>query len=301
MNLNDAIPTIASKAMKVKLTRGTGYARIRDAAAEQAVKAQFGDQGQLVTKALFKSKTNPVYKRAQLASEMYQYHVKNTLPHSDDGWRVLPNALYLEYSQTMANYASQLKQMDQHIVANYSQLVQDDINERNATLVAQGKASSAIISDYPTADHMQRLLYVRYYFEPINTSGDFRYSMSDDDKSRLDELVHQIEANAKADLFTRMLEPMQRFIEKLSVPIGTEGSVFRDSLIENLNELVVHLPKLNIDGDPHITQMLTDIEAVIKPYVFNPSVLREVPEVRQSARDKMAELVKKFDDYGFGG
>lgn len=296
-NIVGNMPTIANKAMKVKLSRGTGYARIRDKEAEKLVKDQLGDQGQTVTKAIFKDKNCLIYRRAQLANEMYLYHVDNTLPHTDDGWRVLPNTLYLEYTTQMGAYAQQLQLMEQQIVGTYHQLVATDIAQRNASLAAQGKAPAATTADYPTLDHMKRLLYVQYYFEPINTASDFRYEMDQADKARLDDLVREIEDNAKRDLYTRMLDPMKAFVDKLSVYKGEKGQRLHDSVVTNINDMLTKLPRLNIDGDPVLQQMLDEVKVLIDPYKFNTDALREDDHVRDAAREKMQKLMDRYAGY----
>lgn len=297
--------SLAARAMKVKLTRGTGIARMRDKQIEAQVNAQFGDDF-TVTKKVFKNPNNPIVKRAKLAGEMYAYFTKYTLPHSDDGWRILPNNLYFEVSSQLANYASMLEQYDRDITSNYDHHVQADINLRMPnwyTAAAEAQARGLpqppmpCTGDYPTLDHMKRLLYVRYYFEPISTANDFRYMVTDQDKNRLNELLMQVETKAKAWVYEQMLDPMKAFIAKLSVPIGQEGSIFRDSLVGNLNELLGRLPKLNIDGDPHVQQTLDSLKQIITPYVFNPSQLREDQTVRDNARAKMEQLAQQLEGY----
>lgn len=296
-NIFNGMPSIADKAMKVKLSRGTGYARIRDKEAEKLVKDQLGDQGQTVTKAIFKDKNCLIYRRSQLANEMYLYHVDNTLPHTDDGWRVLPNQLYLEYTSQMGAYSQQLQLMEQQIIANYHQLVATDIAQRNASLTGQGKPAAATVNDYPTLDHMKRLLYVQYYFEPINTAHDFRYEMNDADKSRLDDLVKEIEDNAKRDLYTRMLDPMKAFVDKLAVYKGDKGQRLHDSVVTNINDMLTKLPRLNLDADPVLQQMLDEVKVLVTPYVFNTDALREDEVVRDTAREKMQKLMDRYAGY----
>ncbi len=296
-NIIDALPTIAAKAMKVKLSRGTGYARIRDKDAERLIKSTLGDEGQTVTKAVFQDKACLIYQRAQTAAEMYAYHMKNTLPHSDDGWRVLPNTLYMEYSTTMANYASTLQVMESNIISNYDTLVATDMAQRNAHLSSQGKAAVAVLDDYPTKDHMARLLYVRYYFEPISTSNDFRYEMTPTDKLRLNELVAGIEDSARQDLYARMLQPMQAFVNRMTSFKGEKGERLHATIVTNINDMLTHLPKLDLNGDPVLASMLAEVKAVITPYVFNPSVLKEDPVVRDDAKAKVEALMAKYAGY----
>lgn len=298
--------SIANRAMKVVFHRGLGASRrSRDPDAEKLVKEQLGDQGQIVTRKLFTNKNGPIFKRAQKANEMYIYHMRYTLPHGDDGSRLLPNAMYMAYVDQMGAYESQLQVMDAGILASYDGLVQQDIAERNTVLAGQGKGQTAGREDYPDLETMKRHLYVQWHIEPISTANDFRYMVDPFVVDRLENRLKEIEEQANTDLLLRAIEPMKRFVEKLSVPIGdkkarNQGEVFRDSLVGNLNELVEDLPKLNMNNDPRVSQLISGIQKVIRPFVLNPDPLREQPELRKTARDQMAELMKKFDDYGLG-
>jgi hypothetical protein len=291
--------SIANRAMKAVLHRGVGAGRrVRDKSAEDAVKQQFGDEGQIVTRKLFADKASAIHKRNQLASEMYQYHMTMTLPHGDDGSRLLPNAVYFDYMQKMGEFERKLQVEDSYIIHNYAAIVAQDVAYRNAALMAQGKTNTVSAAEYPDVDTIKRYLYVSWHLEPIATAGDFRYQVDDTIRERLNARLVEMRQDVNIELMTRMLEPMKKFVEKLSVPIKEPGSVFRDSLVGNLNELVEVLPKLNINNDPTVSDLIDGIHAVIKPYVFAPDVLREVPEARSAARDKMAELMKKLDGYG---
>lgn len=291
--------SIAARAMKAVFHRGVGAARrIRDEAAEAAVKEKFGDEGQIVTRKLFANKTSLIWKRNQLANEMYQYHLKHTLPHGDDGSRLLPNAVYFEYVQQMGAYEQQLSGLDAQILANYDQLVDEDVRFREAALIGQGKATAVNRAEYPSKDQIKGYLYASWHLEPIPTANDFRYQVDPAIVERLNGRLQQMEDDLRYEFVRRLAEPMKRFVEKLSVGIGEQGSIFRDSMIENLNELVQLLPKLNVNNDPRLTELVDGVQAVIRPYVFAPDVLRQSPAARESARDKMKALLEKLDGYG---
>lgn len=292
--------SIANRAMKAVFHRGVGAARrVRDQAAEAAVKQQFGDEGQIVTRKLFANKASLIYKRNQIANEMYAFHMKHTLPHGDDGSRLLPNVMYFEYVQKMGAFEQQLKALDAQILATYDQLVQEDVAFRVAALIAQGKQNVMVLPDeYPSKDQIAGYLYVSWHLEPIATANDFRYQVDPVIVDRLNGRLKKMEDDIRFEFVRRLADPMKHFVEKLSVSIGTQGSIFRDSLIENLNELVQLLPKLNVNNDPRLTELLNGIDAVIRPYVFAPDVLRENQAARESARDKMKALLEKLDGYG---
>jgi hypothetical protein len=293
--------SIATRAMKAVFRRGIGATRrVRDPQAEALVRTSLGDEGQIVTRKVFTDKQSPINKRQVLATEMYMFHMKMTLPLGDDGSRALPNKLYFDYTTQMVQYESQIRQHDMHIVQNYQQLVADDVAKRNAALINQGKTPTAAPSDYPSQQQMESYLYVSWHLEPISTAGDFRHEVDDDIKQRLAAHLTRATEEANAQLYSRMLEPMKRFVEKLSVPIGEQGAIFRDSLVGNINDMLNLVPQQNLTDDPTISTLVEEIKAIVQPYVFCPDALREVPETRQAARDKMAELMKRFDGYNLG-
>ena len=155
-------------------------------------------------------------------------------------------------------------------------------------------------AEYPSKEQITGYLYAEWHLEPIATANDFRYDVAPEIVERLNGRLKQMEDDLRFEFVRRLADPMKRFIEKLSVPIGEAGAIFRDSMLENLNELVQLLPKLNVNEDPRVTEIVNELNAIVRPYVFAPDVLRQSPAARESARDKMKKLMEKLDGYGFG-
>jgi len=295
--------SISLRAMKFKLQRGGVRRSARDKDAEEVIKSLKGDEGQIVSRKLFLNKNSPVQKYQQKANEMYQYHIANTLPCGDDATRLMKNSIYFEYTGRMRQSISELELLKQTIVgseATYANVVCDDVTERNNHLTAQGKPATATQEDYLPFDEMARRLYVTWYPEPISTSGDFRFEIPDEMKHRCDEQLAQMLEDAKADLYARMLAPMKAFVEKLTVPIGEDGSVFRNTLVSNLADLVDHLPRLNLDDDSRVAGAIKALSETIEPYAGNPDALRESPAVRSKAKADVETLMSQLSGgYGF--
>ena len=68
-------------------------------------------------------------------------------------------------------------------------------------------------------------------------------------------------------------------------------------LAANINDMLTHLPKLDLNGGPVLANMLAEVKKVIQPYVFNPSVLKEDPVVRDDAKAKIEALMQKYAGY----
>lgn len=291
--------SISNRAIKFRLHRGGTHKRVRDAAAEALVKQTLGDEGQIVSRELFVDKTSPIYKYQQTAGEMYAYHIKASLPFGDDGGRLVPNTGYITYVSKMQGYISQLDQLKNQIVSSWASLVSQDVQTRNARLIAQGKAATASPNDYPTASQIEARLYVQWFPEPVVTSNDFRFTLPQELKDSLDAQISAYVEEAGRELYVRMLAPVSAFVQKLASFGDGEGKRWHDSFVDNLNALSKELAPLNINNDPQVTALLSQIDAIIKPYAMNPSALKDMPEARESMRQKLEALEGTLRGYAF--
>jgi hypothetical protein len=292
----DSQSSIETRAMKFKLQRGRVRCTSRDKDSEELLKQTRGDEGQVVSRKLFLNKNSPVHKYQQKSSEMYQYHVANTLPCGDDGTRLMSNSIYFEYTGRMSQFISELEALKLLIVgdiATYAAIVHQDIDERNKLLTAQGKPATASTHDYSPYEAMCERLYVTWFPEPIATSGDFRFEIPAEMKKAYDDNMQRVIDEAKEDILARVIAPMRTFVAKMTIPIGEDGSVFRDTTVTNLCDLVEQLPKLNIDGDARITAMVESLRGVTSKFV-EPNVLRNSQSAREAAKADVSLLLDKL-------
>jgi len=289
--------SISNRAMKFRLSRGGTQKRIRDKDAEALVKQALGDEGQIVSRELFKDKGNLVYQYQTLGNEMYAYHVKSTLPFGDDSSRVLPNMAYFDYTSKMGSFISRLDQLKQQINSQWPTLVATDVASRNSALFAQGKPQTAKIEDYPTWQQMDTRLYVNWYPEPISTSGDFRFQLPPEMSAQYDKMLEDVVDMASRDRFSRMLKPVSAFIDKLNRYTGEKNQKWYDSFIDNLNSLSTEIPALNIKDDPSIDLFLAEIKSIIQPYVFQPDVLKEDSAAREQVKARLQALEGQLKGY----
>jgi len=289
--------SIANRAMKFRLSRGGTKRRVRDKDAEALVKQTLGDQGQIVSRELFKDKGNLVGQYQNKSNEMYAYHVKCTLPFGDDTSRVLPNTTYFPYTQQMGDFISELSILRSQILAAWDGLVLKDIASRNQELAGQGKPQSAQVSDYPSVKQMENTLYVSWFPEPISTVNDFRFQLSpemmDVAQRQFDDMVSQ----CSAARFTRMLTPISAMIEKLAAYKGDKGQRWYDSFVENIATMPEEVRALNIVDDPVIDGFLQQIESAIRPYAPNPSALKEDTHAREELKKKLEALESGLKGY----
>jgi hypothetical protein len=67
--------------------------------------------------------------------------------------------------------------------------------------------------------------------------------------------------------------------------------------VDNLNALSKELPQLNVNDDPQVTTMLAEIDAIIKPYAFQPDALKEDEFARKQVKERLEALEATLKGY----
>lgn len=279
------IKTLADRAMLVRLARKRLSVSKRDKDLEAVVRSTHGDDSLTVTKHLFRSKDNMVRDLLRSSDEVYARHAQLTLPWIDRGPRLLPSTQYFDYMQEMRQLMASVQSRVPIITANWKQLVRDDILSRGA---------AASVDDYPDEYDVPNLFGFDLQVYPLPDTQDFRVDVDPETIASLEDALQHAEQVARNDVIQRMLEPIARAAEKLAVPIGKEGSVFRDSLVSNLFAGIEQAKSLNITEDPALAAMIQEVDTRVKAAVGTPDALRTAQEHRSKAADELNDLLSKL-------
>lgn len=288
--MNAPMPkTLAEKAMLVRLTRGLFLADVTDKDATNLVEHSTGVRkvGRFRKKLLVNSVKFKNVVDAYTA--LYTYHQKHTLPWTDAGPRLLPATAYFDYTNEMRKLRAACDNVLSLLRVSWAQEVDEDRLRLGNMFVP---------SDYP-ADIGSRF-YHELAFMPVPDAGDFRVTISPEDMESLENAIHAAERGATKHVIESLLEPLQSAAQKLSVPIGAKGAIFRDTLIENIAEVVDRLPGLDISEDPRVAEAIAKTKELVDAYYGREAELRESPLVRAKAA---SEAQAKVDDIlkNFGG
>jgi hypothetical protein len=279
------------KAMLVKLTTRRINLTRRDQVAEHLIQQQLDDSSLIVNSKLFRDKTNPIYSLMSLVSECYTYHRNNTLPYMDKGPRILPVANYEEYTREMRSRFARVESEAQSILPQWDTLVTRDIAYRSQNPTKPQRAS---VSDYPTAEEFSDKLGFDMRFMPLPDSRHFLFDIDEADMKALDESVAMAERIARDDAVKRMLTPLSHLVEKLNKPIDSEGSIFRDSAVENIIEGIEQARKLCLDESPEIQNMIKELNDQVSKYAVNTDWLRQSPPIREQAAKQLSDIASKM-------
>lgn len=277
---------LGERAMLVNLSIGFWEGRKRDKEMADEVTKHEGaakDAGIWWTKIIPTEATKPIILQRQHAREL---HFKYTLPWADDGFRVLPAAMFLKYTAEM-----------RAIQALFRAAVADFVTEYPG-LVADGKVRLGGLFDadmFPRADEVANKFPWTLRFVPVPTAGDFRVEL---DAGKVNEIRKGIERDTKAamdaamgNLWNRLFAQVGKIAERLA---DTKG-VFRDSLIGNVVELCNLLPAMNVTNDKELEASRQNVIAKLTKQ--DPEVLRKNPAARTDTAKAANDILEKMKQF----
>ena len=281
-----SLPSLKDRCVLVQMRRNMWQARAFDKSATETLEANAG-----VTKVGRYNKTllkgNKDLKEVQQAFyKVYEYYKDHSLPWMSDGARIIPSAELLDFTAEVTRLKENCMALVSRLHDNWNVAVQEDANR-------MGSLFNPL--DYPDADTMASLWDIRLVVMPISDGGDFRTEVSDDIKAALDAELQETEAMATEHCMKELLEPITAMAERLSVPVGEAGSVFRDTLVSNLKDAATRVKKLNINDNDTINSTCDRVLSVLSG--VDAQTLRDVDGVRNSVASSMRALQKNLAAY----
>lgn len=195
-----------------------------------------------------------------LISSARAEHYRMTQPWIDQGARLLPSALYIDYSNRFRDLKNDFDVAADDFARDYPQHVKDAKKRLNGMFDP---------SDYPDPADIRSRFNLGVNVTPCPDAEDFRISIAqehyDDMKAELEQRLTQAVDDSMSDTVNRILETVGHMAERLRAyePGGKskkpEGQ-FRDSLVENVRDLARLLPAFNMTGNNRIADIANRIE-----------------------------------------
>ena len=248
-----------------------------------------------VNKHLFEGRNNRVKEAISKYTEVYTYVKDNTVPWTT-GVELLNIENYMDFTNGLRGLIHSADAAVDDLYRNWDAEVAADLGRLASIAASKGKPNLANPSDYPDADEMRSKFSIEVRYMPVPTADGFdpRLGISDADKATVQKQLDDATANASAHVLNEMIEPMRRAVSKLNVKIGDDGSVFRDSLIDNMVDVASRMAKVNISDDPAITERIKDLQSLVGTYANNKDMLRNSPSVREKAATQIDDLMSKM-------
>jgi hypothetical protein len=193
---------------------------------------------------------------AAIVTDARQDHATYTLPWLQDGTRIMPVDAFKTYAAKMQGHRERMLAEVREFVASYD----DYIAQARVDLGALFNAG-----DYPTAREVGQKFKFNVTALPMPNVSDFRVDL---DKDTVAALQADMQADIQAamgaavkDVAERLYTVARAMSDKLTAyapDLGKQGNPFRDSLVENVRELVSVLPMLNVTGDARLSKAIDD-------------------------------------------
>lgn len=272
---------LQNRAMLANLTIHQWTARAYDKSVSSQVEKVHGakDAGRFNKLLVDKAALEPMSK---VASATRDYHYQVTLPWGDNGDRLLPAKLYLDYTKNIRKFVNDFDKCANAFAVGYPALVQAARNHLGTMYCAD---------DYPSAPDIRSRFSVSTGFTPVPDAKDFRVDvqkdLADEIRVSINQVVAQRQSQAVADLRRRIREVVSKIEEKLSIT----GCVFRNSLIENCRDLSNLIPSLNVTDDSELSALHEDIRDRL---LVDPDRLRNSPLTRAQTASAAREILSRL-------
>ena len=223
--------------------------------------------------------------------------MSSRLPWDDQGSRLLTVANYERYTELLDGLRERMVRERARFIEDYD----DNVDQARLDL---GRLFR--IEDYPAKEALQGRFGIRYRIVPVPDADHFMARLASDDTARVKrDIESQIEErlhDAVGDLYRRLGEAVERVSERLQEGEDGKPFVFRNSMIENIRDLVDVVPRLNIFGDDRLALLCQDVKDRIAH--ADPDTLRPSPQfnpnVRRQVKRDADALIQQFAGY-FGG
>ena len=269
---------LSQKAVLISLNISQWTARKYDKRVTQEVADSHGVQSGAgrYNKVLIES--TEIKKVAKATNAARTFFYANTLPWSDE-YRIRPTKGYIEFINELGGFKSAFQGKVMEFCEMYSDL------QTQARLTLKGMYNPG---DYPSPEKLNKKFDFSVSVHPLAGASDFRIDLS---KEQVVQMGKQLEKqNAKAvrlamrTAWTRLHDAVMHMADKLS----GEKTIFRNSLVDNLEELTKVLPVLNITDDPELAKVCDEISHSLCNY--DPDTLRKDDKARAEVGRKAGQI-----------
>lgn len=210
----------------------------------------------------------------------YYYY---TLPWEDGGCRILPSAMFMDYTKAMRKVTGEYDTLVQKFIKEYPTIV-SEAESRLGKLYHKKKLP-------PISEIASKFFYRQTVF-PLPDASDFRVDLDEDDIENIRQQVKDSINDTTKKAVTSIWDKLTDLIVKIEETLKEPKKVFRDTLISNLSDFCTLLPKFNITDDAGLEMIRK--EAVKKLTNLRPDALRDDKQARRAGHKVAKDVLRKI-------
>ena len=266
---NNDVSSIASSAMLVELSISQWTGRKKDKRASSDVTSRnYADNGVASVNKKLMGKWEKLDALHKLTGSIRNAHYSMTMPWSDTGLRLVATAKYFKYHQQMTEMQTEWETLRDECIAEYDW----ELSSAQASL-----GDLFLGTDYPTVSELTNKFAFRLSYIPLPEAGDFRVDIGNEGNEQIkahykDYYSRQL-TNAMNDVWQRTHKALSAMSERLDYAGAETKKVFRDSLVDNVVEMIDLLDVCNITQDSQMSKIKNDLDNALRG--ITPDALRE--------------------------
>lgn len=236
-----------------------------------------------------------------LTSQIRQLWYERTLPWLDQGTRILPNALYFKTMEQMDALIHKREDAVLELANKWEEVVEE------AKLRLNGLFNE---DDYPSPTALRNAYRIQVIPMPFPKGADFRMGVLGPEnevqeaelRAEVDDAVKNAVADATRELWQRIHDVTSKMADRLpAYTVRQRGgkaivnNPFRDTLVENIRDLVELLPALNVTDDPVLDGLTDKIRDQLCTH--DAEALRNDPKLRRQTARAAEKILKEVSDF----
>lgn len=224
------------------------------------------------------------------ASQLYDFHIQNTLPWGTTGERLLATKAYYQYTDGVRLRGMRLERAAAEFADAYPRLV-EEAKARLAGLYRE--------DDFPPASEVRRRFGWSVDVGPVPSAGDLRVDLPADQLAAIEQQVtaraEERTREAMGDAWARLHQVVER-IRRASgeTATGRKSPVF-DTLIESARETCELLARLNVGEDERLEEMRQRVEQELTDIAVED--LRTDAKVRQDTTRRATDIASAMSAF----
>jgi hypothetical protein len=199
------------------------------------------------------------------------------------GGRLLPNTLFVEYTQVMAGHKQAMQAALGAFIPDYPALI----------AVAQKKLGKRFDArEYPNPSSIASHFDLSFDFQPIPQVDDFKglpQVQLDALAAKINDNTRKQAENAMQDVWKRLHDAVGRMAERLSSP----DKLFHNTLVENVRDVARLMAHLNVTQDAKIEALRKKVEKHLTKH--DAKHLREHPTVRTQVGAMAVSILQEMN------
>ena len=235
-----------------------------------------------------------------IAGEARQAHYRLTSPWLDDGARILPAKLFIEYANAIRPLRERFEEATARFIESYPSFV-----EQAQRPAPDGLGDLFNPADYPNVEKIKRSFDFGSRILPMPNAADFRVDIGNEQEAEIRRSIEESTAEALAgairDAWSRIAKVVGAMVERLNAyqPSETKGErsqgVFRDSLTTNIRDLVAILPAFNLTSSPDLDAITRRLDAELCQH--EAAELRDNAALRASVASAAEAILSDVNDF----